>query len=86
MSRAYVNKTSDPPKFLRQLALEVICNIPDDAFLTYTDGSRNKHPRSGNGIYIKSQTIPDTKLRNSDGCSIFRSELIAIDKGLKEAL
>ncbi|GFY30325.1 RNase H domain-containing protein [Trichonephila clavipes] len=26
------------------------------------------------------------KLRNSDGCSICRSELIAIDKGLKDAL
>ncbi|GFX89067.1 RNase H domain-containing protein [Trichonephila clavipes] len=27
-----------------------------------------------------------TKLRNSDGCSVFRSELIAIDTGLKEVL
>ncbi|GFX19076.1 uncharacterized protein TNCV_3012201 [Trichonephila clavipes] len=41
---AHNNKTSDPPEFLRQLGLEVISNIPDDAFLKYTDGSRNEHP------------------------------------------
>ncbi|PRD33610.1 UNVERIFIED_CONTAM: gag-pol [Trichonephila clavipes] len=81
---AHVNKTSDPHEFLRQLALEVISNIPDDAFLTYTDGSRNEHSRSGSGIYISSQNYSShTKLRNSDGVDL---ELIAIDTGLEEAL
>ncbi|GFW22053.1 gag-pol [Trichonephila clavipes] len=84
---AHVNKTSDPPEFLRQLALEVISNIPEDAFLIYTDGSRNEHSRSESGIYIKSQIYSShIKLRNTDGCSVFRRELIAIDTGLKEAL
>ncbi|GFV70580.1 uncharacterized protein TNCV_3841641 [Trichonephila clavipes] len=83
----HVNKTSDPPEFLKQLALEVISNIPDDALLIYTNGSRNEHSRSGSGIYIKSQNYSShIKPRNSDGCSVFRSELIAIDTGLKEAL
>ncbi|GFX93885.1 gag-pol [Trichonephila clavipes] len=84
---AHVNKASDPPEFIRQLTLEVISNIPDDAFLIYTDVSRNKHTRSESGIYIKSQNYSShTKLRNSDGCSVLRNELIAIDTGLKEAL
>ncbi|GFX07677.1 reverse transcriptase domain-containing protein [Trichonephila clavipes] len=50
---APVNKVSDPPEFLRQLALKVASNIPD-AFLIYTDGSRNEHSRSGSGIYTLS--------------------------------
>ncbi|GFW40748.1 RNase H domain-containing protein [Trichonephila clavipes] len=62
-------------------------NIPDDAFLIYTDGSRNEHFRSGSGICIKSQNYSNhAKLRNSDGCSVFRSELNAVDTGLQEAL
>ncbi|GFW70599.1 uncharacterized protein TNCV_1624311 [Trichonephila clavipes] len=84
---AHINKTSDPPEFLKKLALEVISNIPDDALLIYTDGSRNEQSHSGSGIYIKSQNYSShIKLRNSDGCSVFRSELITIDTGLKEAL
>ncbi|PRD34434.1 UNVERIFIED_CONTAM: hypothetical protein NCL1_14626 [Trichonephila clavipes] len=77
----------DFPLCSTQLALEVIRNIPDDALLIYTDGSRNEHSHSGSGINIKSQNYSSQiKLRNSDGCSFFRSELIAIDTGLKEAL
>ncbi|GFX92811.1 gag-pol [Trichonephila clavipes] len=84
---AHVNKNSDPPEFLKQLALEVIRNIPDDALLIYTDGSRNEHSRSDSGIYIKSQNYSrHIKLRNSDGCSVFRIQLIAIDIGLNKAL
>ncbi|PRD33631.1 UNVERIFIED_CONTAM: hypothetical protein NCL1_17091 [Trichonephila clavipes] len=68
---AHVNKTSDPPEFLRQLVLEVISNIPDDTFLTYTDDSRNEHSRSGGSIYVKSQNYcSHTKLRNSDGVAL----------------
>ncbi|GFU05445.1 RNase H domain-containing protein [Trichonephila clavipes] len=70
-----------------QFALEVISNIPEDAFLIYTDGSKNEHSHSRSGIYIKSQNYSiHIKLRNSEGRSVFRSELIAIDTGLKEAL
>ncbi|GFY31212.1 gag-pol [Trichonephila clavipes] len=84
---AHFNKTSDPPEFLKQLALEVISNIPDNALFIYTDGSRNEHSRSSSGIYIKSQNYSShIKLRNSDGCSVFPTELIAIDTGLKETL
>ncbi|GFS51710.1 gag-pol [Trichonephila clavipes] len=84
---AHVNKTSDPPEFLKQLALEVISNIPDDVLLIYTDGSSNEHSRFGSGIYIKSKNYSShIKLRNSDGYSVFHSELIAINTSLKEAL
>ncbi|GFV19024.1 vascular endothelial growth factor receptor 2 [Trichonephila clavipes] len=77
----------DPPEFLRRLALKVVSNIPDDAFFIHTDGSRNEPSRSGSGTYIKFQNYSSyTKLRNSDGCSVFRSELIAIDTGLKETI
>ncbi|GFU92490.1 uncharacterized protein TNCV_4794191 [Trichonephila clavipes] len=43
----------------------------------YTDGSRD------DGIYIKSQDhIIRIQRRNPDDCSIFRSELIAIDEAI----
>ncbi|GFV01763.1 RNase H domain-containing protein [Trichonephila clavipes] len=49
----------------------------------YTDGSRDDYYRSCSGIYIKSQ---DHNLRiqkrNPGGCSVFRSELIAIDDAI----
>ncbi|GBM03606.1 hypothetical protein AVEN_203177-1 [Araneus ventricosus] len=36
-----VNKQKDHPTYLRQLALEIINDIPVDAVKVYTDGSRN---------------------------------------------
>ncbi|GFW12582.1 RNase H domain-containing protein [Trichonephila clavipes] len=66
-----------------QLALERIGNIPIDAVQVFTDGSRDDNYRSGTGICIKSQDhILRIQRRNPDGCSVFRSELIAIDEAL----
>ncbi|GFW02477.1 probable RNA-directed DNA polymerase from transposon BS [Trichonephila clavipes] len=48
---------------------------PELLIYVYTDGSRDDY-RCGSGIYIKSQD----QRRNPDGCSVFRSELIAIDE------
>ncbi|GFW25253.1 RNase H domain-containing protein [Trichonephila clavipes] len=64
-----------------QLALERIGDIPIDAVQVYTDGSRDDYYRSGSGIYIKSQDhFLRIQRRNPDGCSVFRSELRAIDE------
>ncbi|GFS63000.1 RNase H domain-containing protein [Trichonephila clavipes] len=66
-----------------QLALERIGNIPIDAVQVYTDGSRDDYYRSGSGIYIKSlDHFLRIQRRNPDGCSVFRSELRAIDEAL----
>ncbi|GFU82869.1 uncharacterized protein TNCV_266661 [Trichonephila clavipes] len=47
------------------------------------DGSRDNYYRSGSGIYIKSQDhILRIQRRSPDGCSVFRSELTAIDETL----
>ncbi|GFX62568.1 uncharacterized protein TNCV_4867311 [Trichonephila clavipes] len=79
----HVNKQADLPAYLKQLALEIIGDIPIDVVQVYTDGSRDDYYSSGSGIYIKSQ---DHNLRiqkrNPDGCPVFRSELIAIDEAL----
>ncbi|GFT08166.1 uncharacterized protein TNCV_3481191 [Trichonephila clavipes] len=73
------------------LVLEDIRNFDRDHKLTfnhtksavYTDGSRDDNYRSGSGIYIKSQDhILRIQRRNPDGCSVFRSKLIAIDEVL----
>ncbi|GFW78464.1 uncharacterized protein TNCV_1380101 [Trichonephila clavipes] len=53
----HVNKQTDLPAYLKQLALERIGDIPIDAFQVFTDGSRDDYYRSSNGIYIKSQEI-----------------------------
>ncbi|GFW82820.1 RNase H domain-containing protein [Trichonephila clavipes] len=79
----HVNKQADLPAYLKQLALERIGDIPIDAVQVYTDGSRDDNYRSGSGIYIKSQDhILRIQRRNPDGCSVFRSELMAIDEAL----
>ncbi|GFY25435.1 RNase H domain-containing protein [Trichonephila clavipes] len=79
----HVNKQTDLPAYLKQLALERIGDTPIDIVQVYTDGSRDHYYRSGSGIYIKSQDyILRIQRRNPDGCSVFRSELIAIDEAL----
>ncbi|GFT06397.1 uncharacterized protein TNCV_3355461 [Trichonephila clavipes] len=79
----HVNKQADLPAYLKQLSLERIGDIPIDAVQVYTDGSRDDYYRSGSGIYFKSQDhILRVQRRNPDGCSVFRSELIAIDEAL----
>ncbi|GFR26879.1 uncharacterized protein TNCT_241141, partial [Trichonephila clavata] len=73
----------DLPAYLKQLALERIGEIPIDAIQVYTDSSRDDYYRSGSGICIKSQDHNlKIQRRNPDGCSVFRSELLAIDEAL----
>ncbi|GBN37293.1 hypothetical protein AVEN_226898-1 [Araneus ventricosus] len=78
-----VNKQKGHPTYLRQPALEIINDIPIDAVKVHTDGSRNDSDCTGSGIYIKTHN-QELKIqrRNPDFCSVFRSELIAIDEGL----
>ncbi|GFS87683.1 RNase H domain-containing protein [Trichonephila clavipes] len=80
-------KHSSHPELLRQLALEVINNIPGQALIVYTDGSCSDTGRAGSGIFSNTPGI-DVKIsiRNSDHCSILRSELIAISGALDHAL
>ncbi|GFS62510.1 RNase H domain-containing protein [Trichonephila clavipes] len=79
-------KHSSHPELLRQLALEVINVIPDQALIIYTDGS-SKTDRAGSGIFSNTPGN-DVKIsiRNPDHCSVFRSELIAISGTLDHAL
>ncbi|GFY12384.1 RNase H domain-containing protein [Trichonephila clavipes] len=80
-------KHSSHPELLRQLALEVINDIPDQALIIYTDGSRSDTGKAGSGIF---SNIPGTNvkisIRTPDHCSAFRSELIAISGALDHAL
>ncbi|GFU50627.1 RNase H domain-containing protein [Trichonephila clavipes] len=80
-------KYSSHPELLRQLALEVINDIPDQALIVYTDSSRSDTGRAGSGIFSNTPGN-DVKIsiRNSDHCFVFRSELIAIRGALDHAL
>ncbi|GFT71976.1 RNase H domain-containing protein [Trichonephila clavipes] len=50
----------------------------------YTDGSKDEQNSCGSGIFIKAPNCShNIKIRNSDFCSVFRSELIAIDEALR---
>ncbi|XP_071033576.1 uncharacterized protein [Parasteatoda tepidariorum] len=82
-----VNKQNDHPSVLRQAALERIYTIPTETVQIYTDGSKDEDNHTGSGIFIKS-TMSEIKIqkRNPDHCSVFRSELIAIDDGLASIL
>ncbi|GBM48158.1 hypothetical protein AVEN_138293-1 [Araneus ventricosus] len=78
-----VNKQKDHPTYLRQLALEIINDIPVDAVKVYTDDSKNDSDCTGSGIYITTHNQElKVQRRNPDFCTVFRSELIAIDEGL----
>ncbi|GFV39640.1 RNase H domain-containing protein [Trichonephila clavipes] len=44
-------KHSRYPELIRQLALEVINDIPDQAYIVYTDGSLSDTGRAGSGIF-----------------------------------
>nr|XP_042898848.1 uncharacterized protein LOC122269492 [Parasteatoda tepidariorum] len=67
---------------LRQLALEILGEIPSDAVKIYTDGSGLGN-QAGIGVFIeKSEQNYSICLRNPDFTSVFRSELIAIEQGI----
>ncbi|GBO30562.1 hypothetical protein AVEN_112900-1 [Araneus ventricosus] len=69
------------------MALQFINEIPGVDIQIYTDGSKNEENQSGSGIYIKSpREVRKIKLRNPDSCSVFRSELLAIEAGLEAIL
>ncbi|GBO44959.1 hypothetical protein AVEN_149317-1, partial [Araneus ventricosus] len=72
-----VNKQKDHPTYLRQLALEIINDIPVDAVKVYADGSRNDSDFTSSGVYIKTHN-QELKIqrRNPNFYSVFRSELI----------
>ncbi|GBM06445.1 hypothetical protein AVEN_58297-1 [Araneus ventricosus] len=67
----------------KQLALEIINNIPVNDIKIYTDGSKTDK-EADTGIYIETpRNKYSIKQRNPDFCSVFRSELLAIDVGLE---
>ncbi|GFX22577.1 uncharacterized protein TNCV_2785121 [Trichonephila clavipes] len=79
-----VFKRPDIPEFTRQIALETIHSIPYSALKIYTDGRKNDGGIFGSGVHIESPDgISYIKISNINYCSVFRSELIAIYKGLQ---
>ncbi|GBL86188.1 hypothetical protein AVEN_131935-1 [Araneus ventricosus] len=73
------NKKNCVPDFLKKLALEIINNIPLNDIKIHTDGSKTDK-QAGSRIYT--ETLRDKysiKQCNPDFCSVFRSELLAID-------
>ncbi|GFW40249.1 RNase H domain-containing protein [Trichonephila clavipes] len=80
-------KHSSHPELLRQLALEVINDTPDQALIIYTDGSRSDTGGAGSGIFSYNPgNDVKIRIRNPDHCSVFISELIAISGALYHAL
>ncbi|GFV13984.1 RNase H domain-containing protein [Trichonephila clavipes] len=80
-------KHSSHPELLRQLALEVINDIPDQALIVYTDGSHLDTGRAESGIFSNTpRNDVKISIRNPDYCFVFRSELIAISGALDHAL
>ncbi|GBM52212.1 hypothetical protein AVEN_170995-1 [Araneus ventricosus] len=79
----HTNESSQHPEYLRQAALEVINNIPIEATLIYTEGSKNEIGHTGSGVFLKhGRGEASLKRRNADYCPVFRSEMVAIDMTL----
>ncbi|GBN31140.1 hypothetical protein AVEN_25957-1 [Araneus ventricosus] len=77
-------KHTQHPEMMRQLSLELINNIPFQALVLYTDGSKSDSGRTGSGVYAKADDslVFRCRFRKSD----FRSELLAIREALNFAL
>ncbi|GFV02591.1 RNase H domain-containing protein [Trichonephila clavipes] len=74
-----VNKMSDSPRLLKQLALEVIDEIPLDAAKILSDGSKGETNTTGSGVLIELPgRVIKFQRRNADHASVFRTELIAM--------
>ncbi|XP_021002430.2 uncharacterized protein [Parasteatoda tepidariorum] len=79
---APVTKKDLIPAELRQLALEILGEIPSDAVKIYTDGSGLGN-LAGSGVFIEiSEQNYSICLRMPDFTSVFRSELTAIEQGI----
>ncbi|GBN81868.1 hypothetical protein AVEN_231476-1 [Araneus ventricosus] len=81
-------KHTQHPEMMRQLSLELINNIPSQALVLYTDGSKSDSGRTGSGVYAKAEDglVFRCRFRKQDNCSVFRSELLAIREALNFAL
>ncbi|GBN08368.1 hypothetical protein AVEN_55591-1 [Araneus ventricosus] len=82
------SKHTQRPEMMRHLSLEVINNVPSQALVLYTDGSKSDSGRTGSGVYAKPENglVFHCRFRNTDNCSVFRSELLAIREALDFAL
>ncbi|XP_071041216.1 ribonuclease H-like [Parasteatoda tepidariorum] len=80
---SHTNEGLQHPEYLRQFALETIHKIPNHALQIYTDGSMGAGAISGSGIFIFKGTGIKICIKNPDFCSVFRSELIAIEEAVK---
>ncbi|GFW73997.1 uncharacterized protein TNCV_545211 [Trichonephila clavipes] len=79
-----VTKSSEIPALVNQLALETVNGIPQSSLKIYTDGSRGDKGISGSGVYIPTPSgALEFKIKNPNYCSVFRSKLIAIRRGLQ---
>ncbi|GIY00617.1 RNase H domain-containing protein [Caerostris extrusa] len=66
---------------------EVINNIPSQALVIYTEGSKSNLDRTGSGVFTKAENGDFRyNFRNPDNCPIFRSKLLAIRETLNFAL
>ncbi|KAF8764664.1 hypothetical protein HNY73_022719 [Argiope bruennichi] len=78
--RINLTKHSEHPELLRQLAFQVIGDIPDQALKIYTDGNKMESGRTGNSIFLKSKR-EDWRhwFRNSVHSSVFLSRYLALE-------
>ncbi|GBO08654.1 hypothetical protein AVEN_52717-1 [Araneus ventricosus] len=81
-------KHTQHPEMMRQLSLELINNIPSQALVLYTDGSKSDSGRTDSSVYAKAEDglVFRCRFRNPDNCSVFRSEHFAIREALNFAL
>ncbi|GBN80692.1 hypothetical protein AVEN_257969-1 [Araneus ventricosus] len=79
-------KHTQNPEMMRQLSLELINNIPSQALVLYTDGSKSDSGRTGSGVYAKAEDGLVFRCRFRNPGSVFRSELLAIREALNFAL
>ena len=68
-----INKHSVVPLLTKQMAPDLINNIPENSLQVYTDDSKDDRDRAGSGVFMKDLSN-DTKikLKNPDTWSVFR--------------
>ncbi|PRD24950.1 UNVERIFIED_CONTAM: hypothetical protein NCL1_42329 [Trichonephila clavipes] len=82
-SDGVVEVVVETPKNAEKVIIRTIHKVPCEALHIYIDGRMGAGAVSGSGIFIKKGNDFRICKRNSDYCSVFRAEFLAIEETLK---
>ncbi|GIY14706.1 RNase H domain-containing protein [Caerostris extrusa] len=82
-----ITKHNQHPEMMKQLTLEIMDNVPFQALIIYTDGSKSDFGWTCSEVFVKAKSSDfRCTFQNRDRYSVFCSEILAIREALQFAL